>query len=137
MRCPSQRETTARRRLSPSPLPRRRRSPTEIDCLGTAHAIRNQEGTRPGASQRPKKDKAEDYPERAPPPRREVVTSLPPPAGGVSRGRSSHDTNYHGRVAAHLARHKQFPTDARRRGEDGSAIVAFSIDSAGRLTTVV
>lgn len=86
--------------------------------------------------EKPKQDKAEEYPERARPPRRDVVASLPPPASGVSRGRSSQDANYHGRVASHLARHKQFPPDARRRGEQGRASVTFSIDSAGRVTTV-
>ena len=102
-----------------------------------AHAMRESRGDQAGAHrERPKQDKAEEYPERARPPRREVVASLPPPASGVSRGRSSHDANYHGRVAAHLARHKQFPPDARRRGEQGSASVAFSIDLAGRVTTV-
>jgi protein TonB len=35
-----------------------------------------------------------------------------------------------------LARHKQFPADARSRGEQGSAGVTFSIDGSGRVTTV-
>jgi protein TonB len=38
-------------------------------------------------------------------------------AGGISRGGSTTDANYEGRVAAHLARHKRFPRCARRRGE--------------------
>jgi protein TonB len=59
-----------------------------------------------------------------------------PSASGISRGRSAADANYAARVAAHLARHKQFPADARRRGEQGSAGVAFGIDGLGRVTTV-
>jgi len=57
-------------------------------------------------------------------------------AGGISRGGSAADANYHGRVAAHLARHKRFPSDARRRGARGSAGVDFSIDGRGRVTAV-
>jgi protein TonB len=57
-------------------------------------------------------------------------------AGGISRGGSTTDANYHGRVAAHLARHKRFPRGARRRGERGSAAVDFQIDGLGRVTTM-
>ena len=57
-------------------------------------------------------------------------------AGGISRGGSAADANYHGRVAAHLARHKRFPSDARRRGARGSAGIDFSIDGRGRVTIV-
>jgi TonB family protein len=57
-------------------------------------------------------------------------------AGGISRGGSAADANYHGRVAAHLARHKRFPSDARRRGEHGSAGIDFTIDGRGRVTAV-
>ena len=57
-------------------------------------------------------------------------------AGGISRGGSTVDANYHGRVAAHLARHKRFPVDSRRRGERGSAGIDFSIDGRGRVTAV-
>jgi len=57
-------------------------------------------------------------------------------AGGISRGGSAADANYHGRVAAHLARHKRFPPDARRRGAHGSAGIDFSIDGRGRVTAV-
>jgi protein TonB len=57
-------------------------------------------------------------------------------ASGIGRGRSSPDANYSARVAAHLARHKQFPEEARRRRQQGSASVAFNIDGAGRVTDV-
>jgi protein TonB len=57
-------------------------------------------------------------------------------AGGVGRGRSDADSNYRGRVAAHLARHKRFPADARSRGDQGSAMVTFAIDGNGRVTSV-
>ncbi len=57
-------------------------------------------------------------------------------ANGVGRGRSDADTNYRGLVAAHLARYKRFPADARSRGDQGVASVSFSLDGAGRVTSV-
>ena len=57
-------------------------------------------------------------------------------ASRIGRGRSSPDANYFARVAAHLARHKQFPEEARRRRHQGSASVAFNIDGVGRVTEV-
>lgn len=57
-------------------------------------------------------------------------------SSGVGRGRSDADSNYNGLVAAHLARYKQFPADARGRGEQGSALVMFSLDGGGAVTSV-
>src|SRR5205085_2585289 len=59
-----------------------------------------------------------------------------PSASGVGIGRAGTDSNYRGLVFAHLARHKQFPADARGRGEQGSATVTFSLDGGGRVTSV-
>jgi periplasmic protein TonB len=59
-----------------------------------------------------------------------------PSASGIGIGRAGTDTNYRGLVFAHLARHKQFPADARGRGEQGSAMIAFSLDGGGRVTRV-
>lgn len=55
-------------------------------------------------------------------------------AGGAGRGRSDADSNYLGRVSAHLARHQRFPAEARRRGANGTATVAFAFDAHGRVT---
>jgi periplasmic protein TonB len=57
-------------------------------------------------------------------------------ASGISQGRSAADANYSARVAAHLARHKQFPAEARRRGQKGSASISFNIDGSGWVTDV-
>jgi protein TonB len=57
-------------------------------------------------------------------------------ANSVGRGRSDNDANYRGKVIAHLARHKQFPSDARSRGESGVAAVTFSISGSGAVTSV-
>jgi protein TonB len=59
-----------------------------------------------------------------------------PASSGIGRGRSEADSNYRGLVAAHLARHKQFPAGARLGGNQGTAMVAFSIDGNGRVTEV-
>jgi protein TonB len=57
-------------------------------------------------------------------------------ANNIGRGRLAGDANYQGRIAAHLARYKRFPADARSRRQQGSAVVAFNIDGAGRVTSV-
>jgi TonB family protein len=57
-------------------------------------------------------------------------------SSGIGRGRSDADSNYRGIVAAQLARHKNFPPDARRNGDHGSAVVSFGIDGDGRVTAV-
>ncbi|MEA2933934.1 MAG: periplasmic protein TonB [Variibacter sp.] len=57
-------------------------------------------------------------------------------ANNVGVGRSHNDSNYRGLVAAHLARHKQYPADARSRGDQGTATVSFSLDGSGRVTSV-
>jgi protein TonB len=59
-----------------------------------------------------------------------------PAASGVGRGRSEANTNYRGIVAAHLARYKQFPPEARDRGNQGSAVVTFALNGGGRVTSV-
>ncbi len=57
-------------------------------------------------------------------------------SSGVGRGRSDAETTYRGLVAAHLARYKQYPAEARSRGEHGVATVFFTIDADGRVTSV-
>ncbi len=57
-------------------------------------------------------------------------------ASGVGPGQSHSDSNYRGLVAAHLARHKRYPADARSRGDQGTAVVSFAFDGGGRVTRV-
>jgi protein TonB len=57
-------------------------------------------------------------------------------SNSVGRGRSDLDTNYRGIVAAHLARYKQFPSDARSRGDQGATTVTFSLSGSGSVTSV-
>ncbi len=57
-------------------------------------------------------------------------------ANSVGLGRSDADQNYRGTVLAHLSRHKQFPAEARARGEAGVASVTFSLNGSGGVTSV-
>lgn len=60
----------------------------------------------------------------------------PPTASGIGRGASPADANYHGLIAAHLARHKQYPAEARASRSEGTASIAFAIDGGGRVMSV-
>lgn len=88
----------------------------------------------------PPERSVEPTPEQKPP---EPSPPKPPPstasaaANSIGRGRMvAGDANYRGLVAARLARFKRFPADARRRREQGSAVVSFGIDGGGRVTSV-
>ncbi len=83
------------------------------------------------ASPAPPKQKAEDRP-RPKAASRQAAAS----ASGVGVGRSSADPSYAARVAAHLARYKRFPPLALKEGARGTAMIAFSIDANGRVTSV-
>lgn len=67
--------------------------------------------------------------------RRSTQSAPSSAASGIGRGRSDLDTNYRGLVAAHLARHKQYPAEARARNEQGSATLTFTLDGSGRVTS--
>ena len=43
---------------------------------------------------------------------------------------------HNARIWMHLAHHTRFPAEARRRGEQGTAMVAFTLEAAGRVTNV-
>jgi protein TonB len=67
---------------------------------------------------------------------REAKASTPSTAANnVGVGRSDRDTNYPGLVSAHLRRHQQYPSDARSRGDQGTATVSFGLDGGGRVTS--
>lgn len=57
-------------------------------------------------------------------------------SSGIGRGASNADATYPGIVAARLARFKQYPTEARARGDQGSATVTFTLDGDGSVTHV-
>jgi protein TonB len=77
------------------------------------------------------KDDGENKRERSAPSSSASLSS-----NSIGRGRSDLDTNYRGIVAAHLARYKQFPAEARSRGDQGTATVSFSLSGSGGVTSV-
>jgi protein TonB len=75
----------------------------------------------------------EPEPEVMPPePPKPVVEDKPPPPPVVTIPRTLIAT-WQGRLAAHIERFKRYPLDARERGEQGLAKVAFTIDHEGHL----
>jgi len=67
---------------------------------------------------------------------REAKASTPSTAANnVGVGRSDNASNYAGLISAHLRRHQQYPSDARSRGDQGTATVSFSLDGGGRVTS--
>jgi len=57
-------------------------------------------------------------------------------ASGSGRQAVASNANYNGRVAAHLARYKQYPASARSNGIQGSGAVTFSLSGSGSVTSV-
>jgi TonB family protein len=67
---------------------------------------------------------------------REAKASTPSTAANnIGVGRSDSSSNYPGLVSAHLRRHQQYPSDARNRGDQGTATVSFGLDGGGRVTS--
>jgi protein TonB len=90
----------------------------------------------PPPEQKVEEQRPEPKPEDRPEPKPKPSIASAPAANSVGRGRMAGDANYQGLVAARLARFKRFPPDARNRREQGSAVVSFAIDNAGRVTSV-
>jgi len=73
------------------------------------------------------------FSQRPSPPARASVAARASNGAGI--GRSMSMANYRGRVAAHLARYKNFPAAARASG-GGAAVVTFTVSGAGAVTSV-
>ena len=126
LRTTSMNHNSASPRLTPTPYSIEPKKP--LDQAATPKPP--QPATRDNTANRERRPAANDA--RAN--NRRVATA--PTASAPSPGRSDADTNYRGLAAAHLARFKQFPPDARSRGDQGSSLVTFSIDGSGRVTRV-
>jgi periplasmic protein TonB len=87
----------------------------------------------PNVDETPPEAKPMDRPRPTPTPPAAVSA---PAANSIGRGRMAGDANYQGLVAARLARLKRYPPDARRRREQGSALVSFVIGATGRVSSV-
>jgi TonB family protein len=57
-------------------------------------------------------------------------------ASNVLNGQGDQGDSYKGLVFGRVARAKRYPDSARARGESGQAIVAFTVDDSGALTSV-
>lgn len=121
-------------------------SPTEVTLLPQPEEKPVEKKTEPkplqAAPPKPVKDaKPAKEPHRIAAPTREnaareAKASTPSTAANnVGVGRSDRDTNYPGLVSAHLRRYQQYPSDARSRGDQGTATVSFGLDSGGRVTS--
>jgi TonB family protein len=68
----------------------------------------------------------------------EVKTPQAPsvPSSGIGHGWSAADAKYFGRVAAHLAQRKQYPLEARRKRQQGTGTVSFTIGATGQVESV-
>ncbi|HWV55781.1 energy transducer TonB [Pseudorhodoplanes sp.] len=96
----------------------------------------------------PEKTKPVEEPVTSRPPPKEQPTETPreqskptPPRvaasqSGVGVGSSRETRDWASRVSAHLARNKRYPADALASGIGGTASVAFTLDSGGRVTSV-
>lgn len=59
------------------------------------------------------------------------------PAGALAAASTAApDAAYQSQVRAHLERHKRFPTAKRYDGQNGEAVITFSIDGRGRVVSV-
>jgi len=54
---------------------------------------------------------------------------------GKGKGGGKRAANYYGRLAAHLNRHKRYPSQARRKRAQGTVKVSFTIDRRGRVVS--
>jgi protein TonB len=78
---------------------------------------------------RQKNDKGEDSRTRE-----STNSSASVASSGIGRGRSDALSNYRGIIQAQLMRHLHFPPDAKRNGQEGTAIVRFVIEPSGKVT---
>jgi protein TonB len=68
--------------------------------------------------------------------RESLASTAQTASSGIGRGRSDESTNYVGLVRAKLVRHKHYPPDAKRKGEEGRAWVSFTIRPDGNVSRV-
>jgi protein TonB len=100
--------------LPPAPPPEQHAKPVQQPSAPASHPARSSEA----------------------PSRASAASVASSASSGIGRGRSDVDSNYRGLVAAHLARHKRFPEEIRRRRQQGSTLVTFAIDGSGKVTTI-
>lgn len=136
---PAQPVETAEQVSDPAPLdnPERRAGLVPEPDPQTVPAQRVERPPGPAPQEppeQPAKRAAKSETEKRRPTKPAKTASRSSAAGGIGVGRSAADATYPGRVAAHLARYKRFPSDAD--GERGSALVSFRVTGSGQVTSV-
>ena len=86
----------------------------------------------PQEEEKPPEPEEVAMPTPEPPPPEEKPVTAPPPVQLPVRL----PVTWQGRLAAHIERFKRYPLEARERGEEGIAKVAFSIDQNGHLLSI-
>jgi protein TonB len=81
----------------------------------------------------PRAEKADEEPEERRPPTPAVVGAVATTAPTSAAARNAAVISWKSRPATHLQRHKRYPAAAQSRGEQGTALVRFSIDRSGRV----
>jgi protein TonB len=118
------------------------RKENEVEAVATAEEVKAEDKPieqkpEPPKEQPPDKSQVvevEPLPEQ-PKEQQKKEESVPSsPASGIGKGSSAANANYAGLIAAHLARHKQYPAQARNNRIQGTGTVTFSIDGDGRVT---
>ncbi|RAI44448.1 hypothetical protein CH341_08965 [Rhodoplanes roseus] len=111
--------------LPPAPAAAAPRKPAPAPARA---AEKPRPAVRPPATAKPRGENGKDT--------RVAVAAPSAGASGLGIGRSDAHSNYPGLVAAHLARFKRFPAEARQQGNGGVATVRFMLDGGGRVTSV-
>lgn len=100
---------------------------------------------KPKAPPQPPKPVAKPVEEAAPPQvaKSQPTTSTPSTSSTPTQARTAAQSgsptpsnaapNWQGLVRAHLSRYKNYPSEARRRGDEGRVVIRFRIDAQGHL----
>ncbi|MGH8434894.1 MAG: TonB family protein [Pseudomonas sp.] len=73
-------------------------------------------------------------PQERPSPPAAAAPAAPQPSS--TRAPSEAKVTWQSKLLSHLARHKRYPDDARRRGFEGTSRIRFSVDSEGKVLSV-
>ena len=81
----------------------------------------------------PREEKTEEQPDEKRPPTPAIVGATTTTAPSSATARNAALISWKSRIATHLQRHKRYPSAAQARGEQGTALIRFSIDRQGRV----
>lgn len=116
---------------SPPPMP----DPPKIELPPPAPSV--VELPQPKPKPRPKREqkKRTKASARSPVSAPQVAAREAAPERGVVRNNAASAASWRSRLVAHLQRYKSYPSDARARGEQGTAVLSFSMNRSGQVTS--